>query len=234
MKTQSVPLFLLKLLSIVFVIIFTNGPLTSQPKIHIVEGTQLDFGETISGATVKRDVTIKNIGNDTLEIKNVTAGCGCTASLLSEKILPPNDTGKLTITFNSKNFHGTVQKDVTVHSNDPATPQLAIQFKTKIIELLTINPRHLWYNNVSLDSIHTRTVNITNAFNKPITLLAVKDNSNNLTTKFTKRRLKPGEQMQLTFTLQPKQKGALNGVIEITTDFEKMPKTEIRYYGTIH
>ncbi len=57
-----------------------------------------------------------------LEIKNIKSSCGCTAALMSEKNLKPNETGKLKIEFDTKNLSGQIARTVTLYSNDPKNP----------------------------------------------------------------------------------------------------------------
>jgi hypothetical protein len=211
----------------------TVSLLHAQPKIQIVEGTNLDFGKVFQGSLLKHDVTIKNVGTDTLVINNVIASCGCTATIVDKKVLPPNETSKVTITFNPKNFHNEVTKRVTVKSNDPLSPEVNVQFKVKIVDILSINPNYIWYSNVRLDTTYLRTVSLVNSSDKPLTILSVKDPAQQIQTSLKRKKLAPGEKVELTTTFHPKQRGTIQGAIEIMTDHPQAPKVEVRYFGNI-
>src|ERR1051325_7122601 len=72
--------------------------LLAQPKLEIVGGSAIQFGDFYSGLTsVKHAVTIRNLGNETLRIDTVIATCGCTAALSSSKRIAPHDSAQVAI-----------------------------------------------------------------------------------------------------------------------------------------
>jgi hypothetical protein len=148
--------------------LFVAAPLFAQPKIQIEEGTQLNFGDVFHGNKAEKVITIKNVGNDTLRITDVHAQCGCTATMMSDadKRLGPNQTGKLSISFNTTNYSGPVAKQVYITSNDTSNSRLTITFKTNVLEVLAYEPKVLSFDNMKLDSEYTRTVTITNPSSK--------------------------------------------------------------------
>lgn len=224
-------LFSRKMSTTLLLLLLLAVPLQAQPKIHIMEGTKLDFGQIASGSSLKRDVTIKNVGTDTLIINDVVASCGCTATLVDKKILPPNQTSKITITFNSKNFKHEVTKTVTIKSNDPVNSQLAVQFKVKILDILVADPNFIWFSNVIVDSTYTRTITIANESKVPIKILSAKDPANNVQVNVKQTSLPPGEKTQIVATLHPQKEGPLQGSIDIVTDHPQAQKLEVRYLG---
>jgi hypothetical protein len=68
------------------------------------------------------ELEIANEGTKTLVVKEVTASCGCTAAVVSQKAVRPHDSGRVRVTFNSGSFRGTIEKSVFIKSNDPQTP----------------------------------------------------------------------------------------------------------------
>ena len=62
------------------------------PKIEVVGGSSFDFGAIHRGEKVTHVFTIKNVGSDTLFIRNVTATCGCTAAVVSTSAVPAQGT----------------------------------------------------------------------------------------------------------------------------------------------
>src|ERR1043165_3054983 len=111
----------LAFLAVTFV--FTVG-LNAQARIQLEgEGKALDFGDVYAGSKLVHDVTIKNVGKDTLRISDVHAQCGCTATLLQENTIAPDGSTRMTVTFDSKNYPpGKVTKHVYITSNDTSQP----------------------------------------------------------------------------------------------------------------
>src|SRR5919108_5399266 len=88
---------------------------SSQPKLVVVQGNSLNFGDALTDTKVTKEVTIKNMGKDTLRILEAKAQCGCTATLLKDSTLAPHDSTKLGITFDTRNYPpGSVIKHVYI------------------------------------------------------------------------------------------------------------------------
>ena len=85
-------------------------------RIQFQESTY-DFGTVAQGTAVKHVFKFKNAGTDTLRIEQVKTSCGCTAAE-SSKIIPPQQEGQITVTFNTGSALGKASKTVSVFSND--------------------------------------------------------------------------------------------------------------------
>jgi len=202
-----------------------------QPKISIIKGTNLDFGDLYQGQKIEKIVSIKNAGTELLKIDNVKASCGCTATLLDKQEIKPNETAILNISFNSQNFSGKVTKTVDISSNDPESPKVTIKFVSNIIQVLKINPPYFGFNNLKVDSVHTREISITNpSKDKTINILSVKSKDENVKVKLMKNTLKPGEETTLQAICQPAKIGSTQGIVELTTDHLLQNKFEIKVY----
>jgi hypothetical protein len=101
----------------------TKEVIKGTPKIKVKQ-EKFDFGEIPDGTEVTHIYEISNVGTDTLKITDVETSCGCTRPNLSpgDKIVPPNGTSKIKITFNSRGRVGPNEKTITVFTNDPSEP----------------------------------------------------------------------------------------------------------------
>jgi hypothetical protein len=90
---------------------------TPKPKLSFAE-TQHDFGIVKEGQVMQYTFSFKNTGTADLEIKDVKTSCGCTAAVISNKIIKPGDEGSLKIEFDTANRSGKTSKIITVTSND--------------------------------------------------------------------------------------------------------------------
>lgn len=201
-----------------------------QPKIEIVEGTKLDFGDIYSGKKLVRDVTVKNVGTDTLHITAVNAGCGCTATMLSEKNIPPGGSGKLQITFDSKGFNGRVNKYVNISSDDKKNSTVRIDFSANVIQVLSVSPTSVSFSNVKIDTTYTKTITLTNQTKNNIEILSAKPTTNDVEVSLLKMKLMPGEQTTMQVTTTPKKTGTFNGIIELKIDHPEQSKVDVRYF----
>lgn len=200
----------------------------AQPKIEAIPGTKLNFGEVYGGSKVEQMLTIRNAGTDTLRIGDVSASCGCTATLLSKKNLAPAETSQLSISFNSANFSGTVSKYIYIPSNDPANPRLTVSFTATVQKALGLNPNYLWFTGPKIDSTYVKTITISNSSREAITILSVNSQFEDITVNLLKNQLMPGEETQLQAVYHPKKPGRFDGNIQIKTDHPKQPNLDVR------
>jgi len=105
-----------------------------QPRIAIPElgpNYTYDLGEIPSDRPVEKIFTIKNVGTADLEIKEVGSSCGCTASLVSDKLVPPGGETELKVVYDPTMYQdqGEVERYIQIFSNDPAGRDGEIRFK---------------------------------------------------------------------------------------------------------
>lgn len=217
--------------AVVVISIMFASNLVAQPKIEAVGGTSIELGDHYQGQKVERVVHIKNVGNDTLRIKEVKAQCGCTATLLSTKTLGPNAEGELSITFDTHNSSGRVTKQVYVSSNDTTNPKLTISFSANVLQVLTMAPPSFAFNDAKLDSTYTRTITITNpSKTDKVKILSMKSPTEAIKLSLMENVLMPGSQTQLQATFHATKSGTDRGAIELLTDHPAKPKFDITYF----
>jgi len=89
------------------------------PEIHVDLETY-DFGTVIEGFAVEHTFVLSNVGDETLTINRVYAGCGCTTTTLATDELAPGESVELHAVVSTNGFGGrTISKPVYVYSNDP-------------------------------------------------------------------------------------------------------------------
>ena len=98
----------------------TDGKETSAI-IHFRE-TQHDFGVVQEGNKVEYTFAFDNSGKSNLEIGDIKTSCGCTAALVSKKVLAPGETGTLKVELDTSDRQGKMSRTITISSNDPSDP----------------------------------------------------------------------------------------------------------------
>jgi len=86
------------------------------PKIEFSE-VSFDFGDITQGDVVEHVFEFKNVGTQPLILSNVRTTCGCTAPSWPREPIPPGETSKMTVKFNSRGKVGMQNKVVTIYSN---------------------------------------------------------------------------------------------------------------------
>ena len=103
-----------------------------------------DFGEV--GLKTRRlaEFTFTNTGDGVLTIGAITKSCGsCTAFQLDKGQYAPGESGTLKVKFYADTQPGRITKNLTIHSNDPANPDLVIAVTAKVISKVQFEPKEL-------------------------------------------------------------------------------------------
>jgi len=96
------------------------------PPIISVEKRVQDVGKVPTDSKVKAEFQVYNIGGKRLKIKDVETSCGCTVAQVSKHVLVPGDFTLIGVEMDTSLKLGPVRKKITVISNDPKRPELAL------------------------------------------------------------------------------------------------------------
>ena len=78
-----------------------------------------DFGELQEGEEVCHTFYFTNTGKQSLIIKKVETGCGCTTVTYDKAPVLPGKEGKIEIAFNSRGRYGKQYKEISIFANIP-------------------------------------------------------------------------------------------------------------------
>ncbi|GAX59554.1 2-nitropropane dioxygenase [Candidatus Scalindua japonica] len=198
------------------------------PKIFF-ETPNHNFGQVFKGQKVEHIFKFENRGIADLEIKKVKTSCGCTAAILSDKIIPPGETGEIKTTFNTGSYRGKVKKSITVKSNDPDNLSYMLTISGEITELITTDPKRINFGSVYIGVKTEKTITVTSdsdfkinkvAPSTPLLNASITEvNANKYTIKVTS---KGSDKI-----------GRFSGVINLETDNSLQPKVTIPVFGEI-
>lgn len=217
-----------RLISISAIGILSLSYASSQPKLDLIGGTGFDFGE-IWTPTAKKLLTLRNRGNDTLIISNVSASCGCTGALISHDHIAPGDSGLLSITFDASRFGGKVEKFISFESNDTSQKHITITFHANVNKTLDFEPGHFYFSTYP-DSLVTKEVTIANSSSATIHILKLQTSSTDFIVSSSATEIGPGEHITLTGSISIKQTGTFRGNVTIITDHPVVPRYTLNYF----
>ena len=204
----------------------------TQPKLNVVGGLKFDLGELYTTKIVTRNLTLKNVGSDTLEISNVSASCGCTGTLMSNDHIAPGKSGTLSISFNSKNIKGSVEKSVSMETNDPKQNHVHITFTAKVVPVMELDRDYIVYR-TTIDSAVSDSFTIMNTSATTIRLLSIAPTNSAISATFSTNKLDVGESATVECRFSPKKLGTTKGNITITTDHPKAPSIDVRFFAWV-
>ncbi len=125
-------------------VLVMGGPALAQagpPKIE-VSPALYDFGTIAATDRVETTISVRNVGESTLEILSVTTSCGCTKAQLAEEQIGPGQTTSLKIIFDARSHVGERQTPLTepeavthlvyLRTNDPQHPEAEIEIRARL------------------------------------------------------------------------------------------------------
>jgi len=96
------------------------------PPIISAEQRVQDVGKVLTDSKVKTEFQVYNVGGKRLSIKDVQTSCGCTVAQISKNVISPGDFSRIQVEMDTSLKLGPVRKKITVISNDPKRPELAL------------------------------------------------------------------------------------------------------------
>ncbi|MEP6735567.1 MAG: DUF1573 domain-containing protein [Chryseolinea sp.] len=105
--------------------------LAKAPQLKL-QSTSFDLGKIRPNATTAQEVAFHNTGKKELHIRSIQGNCTCVIASASKTALKPGESGSIKIEFNPSDRKGTLQKAVTVYSNDPMNPVQRVTFTAVI------------------------------------------------------------------------------------------------------
>jgi len=102
-----------------------------------------DFGEIWQDEKVEHEFVFRNVSEKTVEIVDVRASCGCTATMISEEDmeLEPGEQGVLSVTFDSAGRYGKQNKTVRLIIDDRQQRNLVCAIQGLVKEYLVPSVR---------------------------------------------------------------------------------------------
>ena len=106
------------------------GALSAAPLLVLSEPS-FDFGVAPQNSSLAHVFWLYNRGDDTLAIKNVVPGCGCTKAPLEKSVLAAGDSTRLEIIFSTKSYQRRVSKGPRIETNE-ASPYTTVSITADI------------------------------------------------------------------------------------------------------
>ena len=204
---------------------------TTAPKIACDQATH-DFGTADNQSTVKHTFKVRNDGTSVLNISQVKPACGCTIANISSKVLQPGEEATIDAALNLKGRRGLQTKTITVHSNDPKTPEYRLTLKGTAASEIGINPTSVYLGQLGVGETVTKTVSITNNGTNDLRILKV-TSQNNLVTYRVETNT-PGKAYTLHVTNSDTMPiGRINDYLTVTTNNKTSPSERLTVFGNV-
>jgi len=211
----------------------TLPALAEGPKMA-VEQADFDFGQIFQGEKVEHTFRFQNAGDEPLIVDRVRSSCGCTAALLSTKIIAAGDVAELKATFDSARFNGAVVKTIYLYTNDPLQQVTELHMRGTVKQEIVISPPRLDLQNLVIGATKEIVVRLSNQSKKPLSLSGLQTTTPELVAVLSAEQVTPGGEASITIRVTPKEgSGRLNGYVLLQTNSEHVPELRLPIYATV-
>ncbi|MDR4498979.1 MAG: DUF1573 domain-containing protein [Candidatus Scalindua sp.] len=201
-----------------------------QPVIFF-DNPDFDFGKMFKGEKVEHIYAFENRGDEVLEISRVKTTCGCTAAMVTDKILQPGERGEIKALYNPGSFTGKVKKSLIVMSNDPDSPHYKLTLSGKVEEELRVSPKSINFGSTYLGKEVVKTVTVASLPGSNLTIKKVSSSHPSVHASIAEKR---GEEYIVTVVVKDNLEiGRFSGGINIETDSKRQPRVTVPFTGEI-
>ena len=212
---------------VTIMLVFLSGAIAFAAPDLQVNNPKYDFGEIFQGEKVLHVFEFVNEGDETLNIDRVRSSCGCTAALVSEKIIPPGGKGELQANFDSTRFRNAVSKTIYLYSNDPVRPVMQFFIKGTVLETVSVEPKQINFGAVEAEKPVSTSVLLRNQGKKLLTLGKPHSTAAELLVHMPETSLASGDEVTLELQLTPKPgQPRFSGYVLVPV--EGVPQNELR------
>jgi hypothetical protein len=156
-----------------------------------------DFGDVGPETGNLCEFRFTNAGNTTLKIGDVSKACGCTPFLLTKKEYAPGESGTLQVKYYSETQLGPTTKQLVVHSNDEAQPEVTLAIRARVMAKVDYEPKTLSLL-LKQENAGCPKITLTSIDNQPFSISHFKSTGNCVTADYN-----PSVKAT-TFVLEPK------------------------------
>lgn len=205
----------------------------------------VDFGEVIAGEFRDQEVTVKNIGTDTLQLQDFVLSNNASFELLNlddlVPLLVPEESWVLQVRYRPSQDE-TVQATLIVASNDRENPEVPVSLRAEgLAPAIDIDPDSFDFGNRELGCVGSLNVQIANVGRAPLSLddILFEDLSGNgeMTVQHSIPQgdmLEPGESRTVEIFYAPSDVQPDTGTLTVLSNDPLRPEATATQFGIAH
>jgi len=212
---------------VIFVLLLSVLPASAAPQVSTPQ-REFDFGRIFHGEKVHHTFEFANSGDAPLNVSKVRTSCGCTAALVSSRLLEPDEKGEINVTFDSTRFDGDIKKKIYLYTNDPQQAITTFIIKGTIDQEIAYQPKRLTLGPVAPEDTVRGEISLVNQGEKNIRFEIARVSLAEMTAQLEKTDLPPSGSTLLQVEVTPKKgQERLNGWVILETDSSSTPRLRI-------
>ncbi|WP_372794438.1 DUF1573 domain-containing protein [Pontiella sp.] len=131
-----------------------------------------DFGTLISPESITHEFSLKNVGDEPVQISNIKNCCGVSTAI-EPMVIEPGSNAVCISVFKCKNRYGKQEKQILISSNDRKNPYFELKMVGTLHKAISVTPRYLRLNNLSVGGKISQTITAVNQLEEPVSLESV-------------------------------------------------------------
>ncbi len=144
---------------------------------HPTDPHTLDFGEVYAGDTREKEVTIRNVGDDTLQVQDLDLGSNPSFTITNQgeyaQLLAPDASTIVRVAYSpiqDEHIEGTL----LIASNDRENPQVAVRLLAEgLAPAVDVSPPSYDFGNLELGCVNQVEITIANVGRAPLDVYAI-------------------------------------------------------------
>lgn len=210
-------------------VLFCSAVSGAAPVISCDEKVR-DFGIlNVNTQALEHAFTVWNRGDSDLQILAVKSGCGCTSANAGENTVKPGSSTAIKARFSPQGRKGVQRKEISVLSNDSATPVLTLQMACDIQLSIDSDASGFYFGRLASPSqAVSRTVHLRAASNVVFTISSV-ETSAAPSVAVESTTVETGRVYSLTATVRPDalSSGMIQERVTVRTDHPSFPAIDL-------
>lgn len=197
----------------------------------VFDSSVRDFGKVMQGEMLKHVFSFSNQGTGTLEILSVEGTCGCQTTTLSQKQIPPGQSGQIEIRVDTALLIGANEESAHITTNDPRRRSVFFSIKADVQPEIGVSSPSIYFGDVSEGEQVTQEVMLTVMAEKSIRILSAESSEEDVAVKLESIPGSGGKKVKLIASHKGEGKtGYRSGSITVKTDSTITPELSIYLY----
>jgi hypothetical protein len=140
----------------------TKPPPRTEEKVARIEidNPNFEFGSMQAGTKKSHTFAVRNVGKAPLSIRVGQTSCTCTVGAVTDKPIPPGESGEVRLEWTARGGSGPFQQTATVHTNDPYQSQLELSVRGEVTEAQGVEPRDFAFDKLAVGESKTAVVHV--------------------------------------------------------------------------
>ncbi len=207
-------------------------PIGASPALSF-EVDEITHRASVEETEYKAVFPFTNMGAETVEILDVSSGCGCTTAVPNQRVFEPGESGEISATFDYGSREGKQVKSILVKTTQADNPDIVLTLEVTIPKTLVATPGVIMWNIANGQPVQAKTVIIESHLEYEVDVLEIVSSNDRFDHEL--EVLEKGKKFSLT--IRPPDvseiEGIMRGTFLVKTSVPNPMKSTKKIYAII-